>query len=1229
MTEIALQDEGDAPVETKRHPLAKCPQCPFFTDDFAYVGSVGPDKADIAFVGQNPGSAEIRTGRPFMGPSGRLLDKVLEHYHIDRKEVLIANACACTHKNNNNIKPSPAAIQACRPRLMQELKDRGVKKIVSLGNVPSQSILRTKTVISNLRVGPYRENQSELPGVKIIPTFHPAACLRSSASFPSMVNDIGKLVVEPPAWEEPYYTVWDTEKGALQALKVLKRKYKRFTVDIETDLDKEKTFDHPNKYKLLCIGMAWSRNRSIVFGQKACRYKSVRLAIADLLGQDDAELIFQNGKFDTAGLYAKGIRNLRLWHDTMYESYVLDERTGIHGLKYQGVEKLGCPRWDEEIDKYLGKGKQKRYGTIPKPILYKYNAYDTAATYGLDEYNMALIEADNYREPIRPRADGEQWGLARLHEFICLAAEGFMLTEYNGFAVDLPYNKELQKEYRAEIERLERTLASIVGPLNPRSPMQVKDALHELGVSIPKKRNAKGELAETTDAEALHMMLDREKKRPSNPKQLRAFIQDKKGKNVLGPEVAVVVKDPAVQFLGAMLEHRKVSKLDGTYVSGLQKYVDNGRVYIGAIQLHSTTTGRLSQRKPSLQVIPRGDKLRRQYKVSNPDHVLIESDYKQLELRVLTWLAQEPYFQEIFSDPSRDLFSELEPVIKPERSSRSVTSKKDRRNVIKCFVYGLAYGREAQSIADELDMPVAIAQQMLRDFFKTIPNIVNFREQTKLQALSGQDLITPFGRRRRFWLITDQNKKDIQNEACVDLETEIFTERGWLRHDQVLIGDRTLAINPSTGLAEWDTVRAVEHLSPRKVLILDPAKGTTSIAATPDHKWLVDNRDHPGQLRWTTTERFVQPDRIIRAVPHNSLPSTAKYTDAFVELIAWLWTEASKPDRNSAAFHIWQSYIANPENVVRIRTALQSLCPEPVKGSAYWTETPWPAKDKILDGRLIKKHSIAQFYIGTVLGKELHQVLSAHKIVKPAFVQELTQEQLQLFVETSWRGDGTYFTRPELGTGRANPCLGQAYEEQLFAVQLAMILLGIPTSTRKQLLKNGKTRYELYKLAGSYTAPRGGSGRVSSWTSDTRPVWCVQTSNANWLARRKGKVYYTGNCAFYPQSIGSDICVQAFTWLRPKLKGLAWCRNTIHDALYWETHQDNLELVAGIIRETMEASARAVCGDYVPLPVDIEVGRNWGDMISLEKWLDGERPYPCAVEPYYGGEPHLPMPASQ
>jgi DNA polymerase I-like protein with 3'-5' exonuclease and polymerase domains len=684
-----------------------------------------------------------------------------------------------------------------------------------------------------------------------------------------MCNDFQKLVTNQPPWKEPTVRIFDSVKGSLLAIKILRRKFHKAVVDIEVAIDKEKSFDHPNRFGMLCIGVCVQKGVGIVFGEKACKSKEVLAELAAWL--KESELIFQNGKFDIGGLHPLGFLDLVIAQDTMFKSYVLDERSGIHGLKYNAVEKLGAPRYDEFLATYIPRG--GNYGHIPRRLLYIYNGYDVVATWELDEFFDGEINREDalHLEPIRPRADGQWWGLRRLHDFLCQAATNFVYTELNGFAVDLVYNRKLQKEYRIELDSLEKIMFDIVGPFNPRSPMQVKDVLHELKIEIPKLKNQKGVLAETTNAEALMMMYERAKDRRGK-KQHRTVLQGQivqGGNHEIGPEVITVsTEDQAVTFLETMLKHRKATKLDGTYVSGLRKHVYRGRVY-PTIMLHSTNTGRLSQKKPSLQVIPRGDKLRRQYRVAKDDHVLIGADYGQLELRVLTWLAQDEYFAEIFRDPSRDLFNELLPVVKPERSYRLASaSKKDKRIVIKAFVYGLAYGREAKSISDELDIPLRDAQAMYRDFFRVIPSIVAFREKVKWAAMHGEDLVTPFGRRRRFNLITDENIKDIQNEAM----------------------------------------------------------------------------------------------------------------------------------------------------------------------------------------------------------------------------------------------------------------------------------------------------------------------------------------------------------AFYPQSIGSDICVQAFNILRPELKGTAWCRNTIHDALYFETHQDNVEYVANLMRKRMIESAYSICGDYVPFITDVEVGRNWGDMIELEDWLEGKRPYPCAVE---------------
>lgn len=861
---------------------ANCAGCPMNDNrEYGCVSSTGPQKADIGVVGQNPGQQEIRTGKPFMGPSGRLLDQVLKHYNLDRSKMFITNACLCVHRNEN-ITPPAAAVAACRPRLINELRGRDVKQVINLGKVPAQGLFGVRDSITSLRVGSFREVY-DLPGVQVYSTFHPAACLRSSGFFPSLVADFGKLVNPPPPWREPQFVVWEDPHTAIRGIREMERRHiDVITLDLEwaTPFDKDVSFDHPYRYKLLCIGMAYATDKAVIIGKTA----SQSIAVLEVLRQylsTCKKIVCQNGKSDKQGAYAKGF-NFDFTDDTMLSNYVMDERPSIHGLKVQLEEKLGYPRYGDEIKQYLGKGKARSFANIPLDILYRYNAFDTCGTFALEEHNGKLLASDDWAEPIRPRADGERWGLVRLHSFHVETANNLAYVELNGFPVDLECNAKLTEKYDTILAGLEQNMFDALAGVredpkfNPRSPQQLKKIFAELGVPLPKVRRPNGTMSETTDAATLNDLYD--KYRSMKQVTLQAHILDSED-NALGPEVAEVeTRSVEVRFLEALLAYRKAAKTNGTYVRGLKKHVWKGRVF-PTVMIHSTVSGRTSQKKPSLQVIPHADEIKRQFVVSDYHqwkygwkphedyHLLAEFDFKQIELRVLTWLAEEDYFRDIFEDPSRDLFTELADVVHPERSSRTTMHKKDRRNIVKAFVYGLAYGREAGSIADEFNIPLREAQRMQREFFQVIPKVAAFREQVKWAATSQDDLVTPFGRRRRFMLVTSENKKDIQNEAL----------------------------------------------------------------------------------------------------------------------------------------------------------------------------------------------------------------------------------------------------------------------------------------------------------------------------------------------------------SFYPQSIASDICIQAFDWLRPKLKGVAWCRNLVHDALFWEFREADLEYVANTVITTMRESARRVMGDYVRIDVDAEVGRTWGDLISLEEWREGKRPYPTSI----------------
>lgn len=584
--------------------------------------------------------------------------------------------------------------------------------MVALGNSAAQSLLATSDGVTKLRVGLGRTSPY-LDGVRVIPTFHPAACLRSGDFFPHLVTDIGKINITNRKWEKPVFAVFDTPEESIQVIEELvNHPTDRLVVDIETDVEKDVAYDHPNNYEILCIGICYERGKVVVIERNALKDHRVWEWLKKLFGVK--KIIAQNGKYDASGVYPR-MGNVDIWFDTMIASYCLDERPGIHSLGHMGVEMLGTPDWKHVLDKYNPKA--LGYGVIPPDELDQYNAYDCAITWDLAEIFIERLEAE---------------GLRDMHDRLVAAANELKFVELNGIAVDIKYNTELMTSYLQSLGVIEEELQQILrepeyAAFNPRSPKQVKEALEEVfGVRVV-----------STDEETLTGLVERATARGN---------------------------DRLLAFCSTLLRHRREAKLYGTYVKGIRKRLYRGRVYPNFL-VHGTTSGRLACRNPNLQNVPRESVIRRMFVPSKPENVFVSVDYSQAELRVLTYLARDEYFRDIFNDPDRDLFNELRPVLYGDVQDLSPAAAKELRIRIKAYVYGLAYGREEFSIAAEFGISVAEAKRGMDAFFGVIPGIVAFRKEVERSVLDGEDLVTPFGRHRRFYLITDNNKKSTIKEA--------------------------------------------------------------------------------------------------------------------------------------------------------------------------------------------------------------------------------------------------------------------------------------------------------------------------------------------------------------------------------------------------------------------------------------------------------------------------------
>ena len=162
-------------LEEIRRELGDCRRCKLWTTRTNLVFGEGNPKAHLMFVGEAPGADEDATGRPFVGRAGQLLTKMIEAIGMKREEVYIANVVKSRPPDNRP--PEKDEIEACSPFVFRQIASIRPRLIVTLGNPATQELLRTRTGISRLR-GEFQD-YPHMPGIKVLPTFHPAYLLRS------------------------------------------------------------------------------------------------------------------------------------------------------------------------------------------------------------------------------------------------------------------------------------------------------------------------------------------------------------------------------------------------------------------------------------------------------------------------------------------------------------------------------------------------------------------------------------------------------------------------------------------------------------------------------------------------------------------------------------------------------------------------------------------------------------------------------------------------------------------------------------------------------------------------------------------------------------------------------------------------------------------------------------------------------------------------------------------
>ncbi|HFI0443094.1 TPA: DNA polymerase I [Streptococcus suis] len=321
----------------------------------------------------------------------------------------------------------------------------------------------------------------------------------------------------------------------------------------------------------------------------------------------------------------------------------------------------------------------------------------------------------------------------------------------------------------------------------------------------------------------------------NSPKQLGTILFEDMGlpleytkKTKTGYSTAVDVLErlaPIAPVVSKILDYRQITKLQSTYVIGLQEAIlEDGKIHTRYVQ-DLTQTGRLSSTDPNLQNIPvrleQGRLIRKAFVPSLEDSVLLASDYSQIELRVLAHISQDQHLIEAFQQGA-DIHTSTAMRVFGIEKSEDVTAN-DRRNA-KAVNFGVVYGISDFGLSNNLGITRKEAKNYIDTYFERFPGIKNYMETIVREARDKGYVETIYKRRRELPDINSRNfnvrnfaertainspiqgsAADILKVAMINLD-KALTEAGLSTRMLLQVHDEIVLEVP---MAELETVKAM------------------------------------------------------------------------------------------------------------------------------------------------------------------------------------------------------------------------------------------------------------------------------------------------------------------------------------------------------------------------------------------------------------------------------------
>ena len=171
---------------TLREDCMSCTRCPLYESRHTVVFGVGPERAEVLFVGEGPGEHEDLQGEPFVGRAGQFLDDMLSIIGLSRRNCYIANIVKCRPPHNRD--PLNTERDACSSWLEAQMKLLEPKLIVCLGRIAA-----TELIDPDFRITREHGRWFSIGGTQRMAMYHPSALLRDPSKRPETFRDLKSL----------------------------------------------------------------------------------------------------------------------------------------------------------------------------------------------------------------------------------------------------------------------------------------------------------------------------------------------------------------------------------------------------------------------------------------------------------------------------------------------------------------------------------------------------------------------------------------------------------------------------------------------------------------------------------------------------------------------------------------------------------------------------------------------------------------------------------------------------------------------------------------------------------------------------------------------------------------------------------------------------------------------------------------------------------------------------